>query len=132
MTFLSKLGSVLAKVIAIATGIGSLAQPFLGSGKVGTTVNTVVNDLTQIGNTVVTAETLIQGKGLGATKLAAATPLVAQILMTSEMLSGKHIANNALFMQGARKITDGMADILNAIHPDEVKTTGSAGLVPSA
>lgn len=129
MTFLSRLGSILLKVLSIATGIGPLVTPFLG-GTAGTVASTAVNDLTQIGKVIVMAEALIQGKGLGATKLAAATPLIAQILQSSEMLSGKHIANNALFMQGARQITSGMADVLNAIHPDEAKSSGN-GLVPT-
>lgn len=129
MTFLSKLGSILLKVVAIATGIGPLVEPFLGSGKAAAVAGTVVNDLTSIGQVVVQAEALIQGTGTGATKLAAATPLIAQIIMSSEMISGKKIANNPLFLQGAGKVTSGIADVLNAISPDEAKTSGP-GLVP--
>lgn len=124
MSFLSKLGNVLARIVGIVTGIGPLVEPFLGSGKAATVTGTVVNDLTSIGQVVVQAEALIQGTGTGATKLAAATPLVAQIILTSEMVSGKKIANDALFIQGAGKVTSGIADVLNAIDPSEVKTSG--------
>ena len=127
MTFLSKLGKVLATIVniaGIAAGIGPILQGFLGSNastsKAGAVVGTVVNDLTAIGQTVLSAETLIQGTGTGATKLAAATPLVAQIIQTSELVAGHKIANEALFIQGSQKITSGVADILNALHPDGV------------
>lgn len=143
MTFLSKLGSILAKVIGIVTGIGPIIQPFLGSGKAGTVATTAINDLTQIGQVVVTAEALIQGTGTGATKLAAATPLIAQIVQTSEMVSGKHIANEALFIQGCSKITGGTADVLNSLDAN-ISSSGqsltggltsaalTAGLTPKA
>lgn len=122
MTFLSKLGKVLATIVNIAgmaAGIGPILQGFLGS-KVGAVVGTAVNDLTAIGQTVLSAETIIQAPGSGAAKLSAATPLVAQIIQTSELVAGHKIANEALFIQGSQKITSGVADILNALHPDGV------------
>lgn len=126
MTFLSKLGKVLAtvvNVISVAAGIGPIIGSFLGSaasGKVSQVASTVTNDLTAIGQVVVQAEAMIQAPGSGATKLAAATPLVAQIVQTSELVSGHKIANEALFIQGCQKITSGSADVLNSLHPDGV------------
>lgn len=125
MTFLKKLGSVLAKVLAIAAGIGPLVVPFLGQGKAAQEGATVVNDLTSIGQVVVQAEAMIQAPGSGAQKLAASEPLVAQIIMTSQMVSGHKIANPDLFTQGATKITSGVADILNSLDHNAVQTTGS-------
>jgi hypothetical protein len=124
MTFLSKLGKVLATIVniaSVAAGIGPILEGFLGSNtKIGAAVGTAVNDLTAIGQTVLSAETIIQAPGSGVMKLAAATPLVAQIIQTSELVAGHKIANEALFIQGSQKITSGVADILNALHPDGV------------
>jgi len=129
MTFLSKLGKFLAKagaiaanIAGIAAGIGPIIQPFLGA-KGGAIEGKVVNDLTQIAGVVTTAEAILQQPGSGAAKLAAATPLVMSILQTSEAISGKKVANEALFQQGASKITSGMADVLNSLHPDSVPNT---------
>jgi hypothetical protein len=122
MTFLAKLGSFLAKAVAIAAGLGPLIQPFLGSGKVAEYTPVVLNDLTQVAQVVTSAEAMIQTPGSGASKLAASTPLVLQILRTSQAFSGKKIANEGLAEQGASKIVSGVADFMNAIHPDEVKT----------
>jgi hypothetical protein len=136
MTFLSKLGKVLATVVnilSVAAGIGPIIGPYLGSAgaKVAGAVSTAVNDLTSIGQVVLQAEALIQGTGTGATKLAAASPLVAQIIKTSELVSGHKIADEALFMAGCTKITSGMADVLNALHPDGVPSPGPV-VPPSA
>jgi hypothetical protein len=122
MTFLSKLGGFLAKAIGIISGIGPILQPFLGSGgtggKIAEYTPVVVNDLTQIASLVTTAEAFYQTPGSGATKLAAVTPLVLQILRTSQAFDGKKIANEALAEQGASKIVSGIADFMNSIHPD--------------
>ncbi len=126
-TFLGRLGKILSTLVNIASyavGIGPILKPFLGSA--GSTVvaaaGTAVNDLTSIGQIVLQAEALIQGTGLGATKLAAASPLVAQIVQTSELVSGRKIANETLFIQGCTKITSGIADVLNSLHTDGVPT----------
>lgn len=119
-TFLSKLGNFLATAVALATGIGPLVNPFLG-GKYSSIEATVTNDLTQMAQVVISAEAFLQGDGSGATKLARATPVVLQILRTSQAFDGKKIANEALAEQGASKIVSGLADFMNAIHPDEAQ-----------
>jgi hypothetical protein len=126
MTFLQKLGQFLAKGIKIAAevaGIAPLMAPLLGSAvqNVQQVATTAANDLTQIGQVVVQAEALMQSPGSGASKLAAAAPLVQQIVQTSQLLDGKKIANPTLFAQGCSKITSGVADCLNAIEEGAVK-----------
>lgn len=126
MTFLSKLGKVLATVVNIAgmaAGVGPILAPFLGS-KVSAVFGKVTNDLTSIGQVVVQVEAILQGGGNGAQKLAAATPLTAQIVQTSELVAGHKIANEALFIQGCQKITSGTADVMNSLHPDGVPNPG--------
>ena len=124
MTFLKKLGQTLLKVLAIATSVGPIVQPFMGSGKAAQTTGTVVNDLTNIGSVIVQIETAFAAipNSTGAQKLQAAIPLVANIIKTSELVSGKKIANEALFTQACTEYAQATVDLLNAVHPDEVKT----------
>jgi hypothetical protein len=120
MTWLKKYGLEILKVIGIVAGI----SPVLTAGaSAGSTVASVSDDLTKVGQAVAEVEVVISaitapGVQSGAQKLQAATLLVAQIVQTSELLAGKKIANEALFTQGCTKITDGMADILNSLKPD--------------
>lgn len=134
MTFLSKLGLILAKGLSILTGASPLISLVLGSAhpQAQAEVQTVSQDLTQIGQVVVTAESLLQGTGNGATKLAASTPLVASIVKTSEMVSGHQIANESLFMQGCTKITSGVADVLNSLSDKNLQSSGTPATVTIA
>jgi hypothetical protein len=120
MTFLKKLGAFLAKAAAIAVGVGPLIQPFLGSA--APVEQTAVNDLTQVAQIATMVEAVNQAPGSGGAKLAGATPLVLQVLRTSQAFSGKKIADEALAEEGARDIVTGVVKFMNAIHPDEVKT----------
>jgi len=129
MTFLSKLGSALAQGLAIATGIWPLVQGFFGQKQAQATV--VVNDLTSIGQIILQAEAFFQGPGTGAQKLQKATPLVANIVKTSEMVGGHKIQNESLFIQGCGKIASGTADVLNSLDANAVQTASKV-IVPSA
>lgn len=120
MTFLKKLGTILAKAGLIAASLAGLAAPLLGSGKASQIVASVSNDLTLIEQQVVTIETALQGKP-GAEKLAALLPLVKNIIVTSETVLGKKVANEALFEQAVQEIAQGAVDLLNSLHPDEAK-----------
>jgi len=122
MTFLKKLGSILAKGLALVAGLGPLIQPWLGSGSAAQTVNTVTNDFTLIAQQVLQVESVIQTPGSGAQKLQAAIPLVTSIIKTSEVVSGKKIANEALFTQACQEYTQATVDLLNSLHEDAVKT----------
>lgn len=123
MNFLTKVGSFLAKGIALITGIYPLVAPLFGS-KAGGTVSAVTNDLTAIGSVVVQAEALLQGPGKGPQKLASAAPLVANIIKTSELVSGHKIANETLFIQGCTDLTSAVAEILNSLSGDGVQSAG--------
>jgi|SRR6185369_10029992 len=124
MTFLKKLGTVLANLAGIAAGIGPIIVPFLGSGKAAQIAGTAVNDLTAIGSTVVqieTAFTAIPG-ATGAQKLAAAIPLVGNIIKTSELVAGKKVANEELFTKAIQEYAQATVDLLNSLDQDAVKT----------
>lgn len=123
LTFLKKLGQILVNVAGISMGIGPIVLPFLGSGKTTAAVTTGVNDLTQISQLVVLIESAFPAAGTGAQKLQALVPLVANIIKTSEVVSGKQIADETLFTKGATEVAQGVVDVLNSIHPDEAKHT---------
>ncbi len=124
MSFLKKLGQVLLQVAGIATGIGPIIGPFLGSGKAASVTGTVVNDLTSIGSLVVQIETAFAAVpgSTGAQKLQAAIPLVANVIKTSQLVSGKKIANQALFTQAVQEYVQATVDLLNSIDQSEAKT----------
>lgn len=131
MTFLAKLGAALAKGIAVASGIWPLVGPLFGSSAKAQNVSTTVsNDLLGIGQIVATTEAILQTPGSGGVKLAAATPLVAGLIKSSELVAGHKIVNEALFTQGCQSITSGSADILNSLDPSAVQTSGSPIVVP--
>lgn len=120
-TFLKKLGTILANVAGVAIGIGPIIQPFLGSGKVSQVVQTGTNDLNAVAQVVLMIETAMQGQP-GTAKLAAVIPLVGNIIKTSELVSGKKIANEALFTQAIQEYAQATVDLLNSIDQSEAKT----------
>lgn len=120
MTFLKKLGLILLKGAAFAAGLMPLVAPILGS-KVSGIVGTAANDLTLIGSKIVEIEAALAGK-TGAEKFAAARLLVGGIIRTSELVSGKEIADEVVFQKGVDEITQGVVDLLNSIKHDEAKT----------
>jgi len=127
MTFLKKLGQFLAQGIAIATGVWPLVQGLFGSNtKAQNTGTEIINDLTSIGGIVVQTEALLQTPGSGAAKLQAAAPLVANIVKTSELVSGHKIKNEALFIQGCSDLTNAVAEILNSLDSTSVQSAGTA------
>src|SRR5688572_18451498 len=122
MSFLKKLGLVLAQVGATAVGLGPIVAPLFGSGagKVIQVAATVANDLTAIGSVIAQIETALQGKE-GVEKFRAAVALVGPIVRTSQLVSGKKIADEALLQKGIEGITQGVVDVLNSISADSVK-----------
>ena len=120
MKFLTKLGQVLLQVTQVITGFAPLAKvAFPGYAD---KVDVVSQDLAEVAQVIVNVEAVGQTLGLpGAQKLQAAAPLVAQILIRSSLVANHKIANPTLFQQGAQKIADGMADVLNSLE-DKVDT----------
>jgi hypothetical protein len=112
LSFLSKLGQVLAKAAGIATGIAPVLTVMSPFGP-------AIGELQAIATVIANTEAIRQAIGLPGTQaLKAATPLVAQEILKSALVAGKKIENETLFMQGSQKIADGMVDILDSIHED--------------
>jgi type IV secretory pathway TrbF-like protein len=120
MTFLAKVGSILVKAAAIAAGFAPMISAAVpGAGGV---VQTVVDKLSQVVDAVVQVEGIGQTVGLnGAQKAAAVAPLVAQILLDFCHIRGWQIADEAKLKAAAQTIGGGIADFLNAVHPDSAK-----------
>lgn len=117
MKFLTKLGQILVKATQIVTGFGPIVQQFVPSSV--DAVTEVTSDLNLIAQVISNVEAVGQVTGLtGPDKLKAATPLVAQAILASSLLAKHQIANATLFQQGAQKIADGMADVLNSLKDD--------------
>lgn len=114
---------MIATIGATALGIGPLVPPLFGSkgDKVGGEIATISNDLTLVAQVIVQIETALQGQA-GADKRRAAIALIGPIIRTSQIVSGKKIADAALLEAGIGKITDGVVDVLNSIHQDSVST----------
>lgn len=124
MTFLKKLGQILAKATAVVVGIEPLL-PLLNRPAV-TAAGAVVEDkLNQIAGIVVTTEAVGASLQLsGPQKLTAAAPLVAQAVRQSAILAGRPIANAQLFDDSILQLTSAVVGILNSLH-DDVATAPS-------
>jgi hypothetical protein len=118
-TFLSKAGKIILDGISIFTGFNVSGLITAVDPKAGGVVQTISKDLSQIGDAVIQAEAIGQALNLpGAQKLIGATGPVSQIILDSALVAGKPIAQPDLFKRGSTKVADGMADILNSLHPD--------------
>lgn len=119
MKFLTKLLQILGKGAQIA----GLFQPLVSqeSPKAGVVVQTISKDIAEGMQVIVDAEKIAASLGSnvsGEEKLKIAIPLMSDVILQSAALSGHTIANVDLYNQGVSKLTDGMADIVNSLHPD--------------
>lgn len=116
-SFLKGLGQGALRATAIVTGLPELFQrggvPI--GGPATKVLDRAVDTLVQVGAVVASAEIMLNSQP-GPDRLKAAAPLTAQLLRASEVAAGHEIADDALFLQGATKITDGMADIQNSFR----------------
>jgi hypothetical protein len=120
MTFLSKIGSILLKGIALVSGVGSVVGQQI-PGTAGT-VTRVIGFLSEIAPIVTTVETIGQIKNIpGPEKAKLAGPLIGQVILQSDFMSGKKIDQPDLFKLGCERIAGGVADILNSLRAEDVK-----------
>lgn len=122
MKFLSKLAQYFAQGLRIIGVFTPIVEQILPKSE--KVIQVVSQDLTEIGQVVVDVEQMGVALALkGPDKLKAASPLVADIILKSSMLANHKIANPDLFNQGATKVADGMADIINSLHADGIDVT---------
>ena len=114
MTFLKKLGLILLKATELIAGFGPITFPNNKGA-----VQTLVTDLSQIAQMVVTVEGIGASLNIpGNQKLQAISPLVAQLILQANFMDGQKIKNENLFRDGAQHIAQGMAEVLNSLHED--------------
>lgn len=127
MNFLKKLGAVLINVVGIVAGVGPLINKFLPAKAAGVE-GTVIDKLTSIGQVVVTAEQMITAASdpnakTGPQKLAAARPFVKQLILSSELVAGHHVQDDAMLTSGVDDIIGGIVKVLNSLAPPDVSVT---------
>lgn len=121
---LKKIGQVLLKTGEVATEV--MGFPFVSAllggasgtlGKVASTATTVVGDLGSVAQIISLMEVAFPTTGSGSQKLAAAAPVVQQIILTwaQSNLPGhsKLKSDPASFAQHVAAFTSSFADILN-------------------
>lgn len=108
------------KGIALVSGFLPLFSTTQASNS-NSTVATVTDDLTKIAAAVQTAGVVvaaIQGAGANPTPaqiVAAAQPLVTQIVHQAEFVTGKKVQNEAQFTAGVQQMTAGLVEVLEAL-----------------
>ena len=122
---LKKVGQALLKVGSVATEV--MQMPFVSQilnsaagalgPKIGTAVQTGIGDLNSLASILGLAEVMIPGTGTGSQKLAAASPVVGQIVLAwaQSNLPGhnKLKVDPAVFQQHVTAFTSSFADIMN-------------------
>lgn len=116
MNWLKQFGSLVLKIGQIVAGIAPVVRkdaPYL---------QTIANDLEQIARIIQDVEVIGQVLGsAGPDKLKMAAPLVAQVVVRSDLLAGRRIADATRFQAGVTAIASGMADVLSSLEA-EVQT----------
>lgn len=117
MNFLKKLGTVVLKIVGIASGLMPLISNELPA-KDAAIAGTVVDKLNQGLGVITTTEQMFtavsQASGQGSAKLKAATPFIAGLIQQTDMLVGKKPKDEAKFEAAATALTSALADILNS------------------
>lgn len=127
MTFLSKIGKamqIVGKVVQVLLGFGPGITSLTPTDKDDKVWAQIVDPLTQVAHIVVQVEAMAQALDtplMGPDKLKMATPMVAQIILSSAIVAKHEIANPELFKQGCASIASGMADVLNSFK-DNIET----------
>lgn len=122
MTFLKKLGIILAQGLSIVAGLGPILK--LSVPNAAGTIDVVTNDLQLLSTIIVNVEAVGSVTGLtGEQKLKAALPMVEQAVLSSSMLVGHKIANETLFKKAVAEYAQASVDLLNSLH-DNIETIG--------
>jgi len=124
VSFLSKLGSIIVKGAAAIAGFAPILS--MVDPKDAHTIQTVSADLSAMANIVVQVEAAGQSLAAapggvpltGAQKLQMAAALVKPILIQSNIIAGRQIADPALLDKAAMELAQGVVDALQSVHQD--------------
>lgn len=118
MKFLSTLKNILTR----ATTVASIVLPWLqgfAPPRVTAITTEVSDDLTKIGGIVVAVEGAagaLSSPVPGAEKAKMTGPLIAQVILKSDLMVGHKVKNPDLFLQGCTAIGGGVADVINSLE----------------
>jgi hypothetical protein len=114
MTWLAKFGSVILKIVGIATGMMPLIQGATGNNP---TAVAVEDKLSAGFNVIATAEQMFTAAygagGKGSDKLKATVPFIAGIVQSLPHFTGKKPKDEAAFEAHCAALASSMADIFN-------------------
>ena len=120
MGWLKRVGQIAVQITSAIVGFGPLYQQ-LRPEHAGL-VARVTDSANRIADIIMQAEIMGAALGLsGEQKLRAAAPAVAQIVLQSDLLTGRKIDDPAKFRRGVAAIASGFADILSSLE-DTVQT----------
>lgn len=125
VSFLSKLGGYIVKGAAALAGFAPLLETV--APKDAGVIQTISADLSAMANIVVQVEAgaqAIQAAGgtiTGAQKLQMAAALVQPILIQSNIIAGRKIADPVLLHKAATEIAQGIVDALQSVHEDQAQ-----------
>src|SRR5689334_16640540 len=106
MTFLSKIGGIILKGIALASGIGGLVGQQVPAA--AGTVTRVLGFLSELAPIITTVEAIGQIRNIpGPEKAKIAGPLIGQVILQSDFMAGKKIDQPDLFKLGCERIAGG-------------------------
>jgi hypothetical protein len=129
LTFLKKLGQAVAQGVATFAGIEPFIAPLIG-GKADAVISRVSDVFTQASQIVAMIEVAFQGDGRGAEKLQAALRLIPTIIKSSELMAGKKIVNEQLFIAGCSDFANALVKIWNSVDPKAVDKSGDPLPIP--
>ena len=119
MKWLTLIGKIVLTGLSVVTGFGPMVGNMIPGTKDDKIIKTAEDTLTQVAQIIGMVEAIGQAATTpmaGPEKLKVAAPLVAQIIMSSSMLTQHKITDEVLFRQGCTSIASGMADVLNSLH----------------
>jgi hypothetical protein len=117
--YLSLIGKIALTGLQILTGFGPMVGSMIPGTKDDKYIAQATDTLTQVSQVITMVEMIGAAATTpmaGAEKLKVASPLVAQIILSSSMLAQHKIGNEELFRAGCEKVASGMADVMNSIH----------------
>lgn len=121
MGWLKKAGIIIGQVTAAVVGLGPLVAALTPSKKDDEYVAIAADTLAQIGGIVTQVEAMAGALSQplpGDQKLLMATPMVAQVILSSALMAKHKIADPVKFKAGCASIASGMADVLNSFKDD--------------
>jgi len=112
MSFLTKVGTIINTGVKAVSVLGPTLAP------IG-----VSDTFVQIAHLITTIEAAGQAiNAKGADKLLMAAPVVSQIVLQSDLMIGKNIADPKKFQTAVAGIASNMADLLNSISEANIET----------